>query len=185
MPALTLPATVKALANTIVVVLTTPPAAGTGIPTATEVNAGKFITCFLYGDQSTLFPPTQNTGQGQRKACTKVSPTALGTVTYPAQQLEYSWGPQAAAVAGNAANVALESLAPGSTVTLVQLSGLPGLNSTVSAGQVMTGVYKVDCGVQTATSTGQSEYDDFSTKQELVLSAAAGGVPIATNVALT
>ena len=184
MPALTLPATVKALANTMIVVLTTPPAAGTGIPTVTEVNAGKFITCFLYDDQSTIFPPNQNTGQGQRKACTKVVPTSLGTKTYPEQELQYSWGPQAAAVAGNAANVALEALAEGSTVTLVQLSGLPGTNGTVSAGQVATGIFKVDCGAQTQTSTGNSEYDDFSVKQKLVLSAAAGGVPIATNVAL-
>lgn len=180
---LTLPATTKSLGSTVVAVLTTAPAAGSGIPTVTEINAGKFITCHLYDDMSTLFVPTQNTGQAPRKACTKVVPTALGTVTYAEQEIQYSYGPQALGTPGNAANVAYEALAPGSTVTLVQLNGLSGTNSTVSASQVAN-IYKVDVGVYMPTSTGNGEYDEFSVKQKMVLSASVGGQPVAMNTVL-
>jgi hypothetical protein len=44
------PVTKKSLGQKAVIVLTTPPAAGTGIPTLAEANAGKVLSLHFYGD---------------------------------------------------------------------------------------------------------------------------------------
>lgn len=171
---LTLPTTVKSLGNASLVLLTATPAAGSGIPTVTETNAGKFITCHIY-DDAILFAANQNTGAGPRKACTTVTPTQLGTVSYDAEEIQYSYAPQLLGTPGNAANLAYETLVPGVVLTCVQLLGVSGTISSVSAGQVAN-IYKVTVGAQTLGTTGNSEFDEFSARSKLVL---VGGSPIA------
>jgi len=67
-----LPPTEKALGRKVVVFLKTPPAAGTGIPTLTEVNAGLQSSLHLYTPFNVT--PTQNTGEGPRKLGAKFDP---------------------------------------------------------------------------------------------------------------
>ena len=60
MPAV-MPDTVKSDSNKLVVFVTTPPAASTGIPTVAEVNAAIFASLYIVGDFAVT--PTQNTGK--------------------------------------------------------------------------------------------------------------------------
>lgn len=171
---LSLPATDKALGNIVLVALTSNPAAGTGIPTVTECNAGKFVTCHIY-DEAILFPANQNTGDGPRKACVTTVPAQLGTVKYDVEEIQYSYKPQLLGTPGNAANLAYETFVPGSTLTLVQILGVSGTLSTVTAGQVAN-IYKVTVGAYSVGTTGNGELDELSVKSKLAL---INGVPIA------
>lgn len=176
---LSLPATDKALANVVLIALTANPAAGSGIPTVTETNAGKFITCHVY-DEAMLFPATQNTGDGPRKACVNTVPAQLGTVKYAVDQIQYSYKPQLLGTPGNAANLAYETFVPGSTLTLVQILGVSGTISTVTAGMVAN-IYKVTVGAYVLGATGTGELDELSVTSQLAL---VNGEPIALSTVL-
>ena len=170
---ITLPATAKALGRTSVVVLTTPPAAGTGIPTTVEINAGVFLSLHLYTPFNVQ--PNQNTGEGPRKLGSESVPTENGLVTYPAVECSYSYLPQALGTPGNAANKAYETLVPGTKRTVVVLNDVDGDQSTVTVGQVAD-IYLIDPGVRRKGQTGDSEFDQFNILQSLV---GVGGAPVA------
>jgi hypothetical protein len=104
------PVTKKSLGQKAVIVLTTPPAAGTGIPTLAEANAGKVLSLHFYGDFAVT--PAQNTGEGPRKLGSQFTPTQLGQVNYPAVDAQYSYDPQKVGTASAAGNEALEALTP-------------------------------------------------------------------------
>lgn len=170
---ITLPATAKALGRTSVVVLTTPPAAGTGIPTLTEINAGVFLSLHLYTPFGVQ--PSQNTGEGPRKLGSQSVPTENGLITYPAVEASYSYLPQALATPGNAANKAYETLIPGTKRTVVWLNDVAGDISAVTAGMVAD-IALMDPGVRRKGSTGDSEFDAFNVLQSLVI---VGGALVA------
>jgi len=170
--AVELPPTTKALANQLIVFLTTPPAAASGIPTVTEVNAGLSAQCFIYGDFNVT--PSQNTGEGPRKNCRPNAPTNLGIVTYPAADVQYSYMPQELGTPGADGNELYEALEPGSQITAVVLDGIPGETETVAPGDVAD-VYLMDVGVRRKGKTGDGEFDEKSVTQSLVV---VGGAPV-------
>lgn len=173
-----LPPTTKALANTMVVFLTTPPAASNGIPTTTEVNAGILAGCHIYGSFNVT--PSQNTGEGPRKLCSDFSPTQLGITNYPAVDVQYSYMPQDLGTPGSDGNEVYEALEPGTQVTAVVLEGVDGQTDTVAAGDV-SDVFLMECGVRRKGATGDGEFDEKSVTQSLVV---VGGEAIATDHAL-
>lgn len=168
-----LPPTTKALGNKMVVILTTPPAAPTGIPTVTEVNTGIQASCFYYGDFTVT--PTQNTGEGPRKMCSRKVPTQLGLVNYPAVEAQYSYMPQELGTPGHPGNALYEALEPDVEVTVVVLEGIDGQTEDVVAGDVAD-IYRMQAGARRKGQTGDGEYDEKSTTQSLIV---VGGEAIA------
>ncbi|HEY0891238.1 MAG TPA: hypothetical protein VGE38_16675 [Nocardioides sp.] len=172
------PPTVKALGQKAVVILTTPPAAATGIPTVTEVNAGVFGSLHFYGDFNVT--PTQNTGEGPKKLGSKFVPTQLGQVSFPAVDAQYSYLPQEVGTPGTDGNEVYEALVPGDRVTVVVLDGVDGEVSAVTAGDIAD-IYLMECGVRRKGQTGDGEFDEKSVTQSLIV---VGGEPIAEDRAL-
>lgn len=175
---LVMPPKSTALGKKSVVILTTPPAASTGIPTLAEANAGVFAALHIHGDFSVT--PTQNTGEGNRPLGSKFSPTQLGMVNYPATDVQYSYKPQDVATAGAAGNEVYEALVPGSRVTVLVINDVDGEVDTLAAGDVVD-VFLMECGVRRKGQTGDGEFDYHSVTQSLVT---VGGEPIAEDHAL-
>lgn len=174
------PPTTKSLGQKTVVILTTPPAASTGIPILTEANAGVFGSLHFYGSLNVT--PNQNTGEGPRKLGSKFTPTQLGQVTYPAVDAQYSYLPQKVGTASTPGNEMYEALVPGSKVTVLVFDGLDGQTDIVTATDVCSGIYLMECGVYRPGETGEGEFDEKSVTQSLVV---VGAEPIATNVKLS
>lgn len=175
---LVMPPTVKSLGNKSVVILTTPPAAPSGIPTLTEANAGLFASLHIYGDFNVT--PTQNTGEGPRPLGTVQVPTELGLVNYPAVTVQYSIVPQELATPGANGNEVYEALVPGAKVTVLVLDGFDGEASTLTAGDVAD-VFLMECGIRAKGQTGDGEFDKKTATSQLIV---VGGEPIAENHAL-
>lgn len=176
---LVMPPTSTSLARKPVVILTTAPAAVTGIPILSEANAGVFGTLHIYGDDFAV-TPNQNTGEGPRPLGSRFSPTQLGLVTYPATDVQYSYKPQDLGTPGSAGNELYEALVPDSTVTVLVLNDLAGDTDTLTAGDIAD-IYLMKCGVRRKGQSGTGEFDLFTTTQSLVV---VGGVPIAEDHAL-
>lgn len=172
---LVMPPTVKSLGAKSVVILTTPPAAGTGIPTTTEVNAGVFASLHIYGDFNVT--PTQNTGEGPRPIGAEQVPTELGLVNYPAVTVQYSIVPQELGTPGADGNEVYEALVPGDQVTVVVLDGYDGEASAVANGDVVD-VFLMECGIRAKGSTGSGEYDKAAATSQLIV---VGGEPVKEN----
>ena len=169
---LSLPPTTKAFANKVVVVLDTAPAATTGIPTSTEVNAAFFAALHMYTPFSVT--PSQNSGEGPRKLGSRFTPTELGMVTYPAVEVQYSYVPQSLGTPGAAGNELYELMTPGEVLTIAVFDGLDGELDAIPA-DAIGDVYLVECGVRRKGSTGEGEFDHLSVTQTLVIK---GGEPI-------
>lgn len=177
---LVMPPTDSALGNTSVIILKTPPAAASGIPTLAEANAGVFGSLHVYGDFNVT--PTQNTGEGPRPLGTRVSPTELGTVTQPATQVQYSYKPQHADTPGAPGNELFDVLTEDSVVTVLVLNAVDGMTDQLTADMVVNGIYLMECGVQAdGGKTGDGDFDKFVVTQQLVT---VGGEPIARHVKL-
>ena len=157
-----LPPTDAALGNEVLVLLTTPPLAASGIPTVTEINAGLFATCHIYGRFNAT--PNQNSGEGPRKWCSKNTPTRLGTSTYPIIEVQYSYKPQELGTPGAAGNEVYEALEPDAVLTAVLLAGIDGKSNSVAAGDVCD-VLLVRAGKRRKGVTGEGEFDELSTSQ--------------------
>jgi hypothetical protein len=177
MPAV-MPPTVQSDSNKLVVILTTPPAAATGIATVTEVNAALFASLYIVGDFAVT--PSQNTGAGPSKLGASVTPTKLGRVTYPAVDVQYTYVPQALGTPGSAGNEVYEALVPDNQVTIVVLDGYDGQASTVTAGDI-SDQFLMKCGKRRKGRTGEGEQDEVSVTQTLVV---VGGEPITEDHAL-
>lgn len=175
---LSLPPTTKSFANKVVVVLDTPPAAATGIPTTVEVNAALFASLHMYTPFNVT--PSQNSGEGLRKLGSKFSPTELGMTNYPAVDVQYSYVPQELGTPGADGNELYELMVPGDILTIVVLDGIDGETSAVTAGDVAD-VYLVECGIRRKAPTGDGEFDQFAITQSLVIK---GGEPVAEDVVL-
>lgn len=175
---ITLPTTAKALGRKVVVVLDTPPAAGTGIPITTEVNAALFAGLHLYTPFKVT--PTENSGEGPRKLGAESSPTSRGLKNYPAVEISYSYMPQDAATPGADGNELFDILTEGAVVTVVVLNDLDGDISAVATGDVAH-VYLMECGAQREDETGEGEFDEFAIRQNLYVK---GGEPLALHHAL-
>lgn len=166
MTLLPMPPTVKSQGNTTLIVLTAAPANPLA-PTKAELNAGEFITCHIYGDFSAQ--PTQNVGEAPRKMCSKSVPQQFGNVTFPINDIQYSYDPQALATPGAPANKAMEALAEGTEVYLVEGAGIDGKTSALGTGDVVN-LYHVECGLQRRGRTGDGEFDELSITQGFVMS---------------
>lgn len=173
-----LPPTSKSLGRKVVVFLDTAPAAASGIPTVTEVNAALFASLHLYTPFNVQ--PNQNTGEGPRKLGATTVPTENGLVTFPAVEISYSRKPQDLATPGAAGNELYELLVPGTQRTVVVFDDLPGDTSAITAGDVCD-VYLVDPGRRRKGETGEGEFDQFDVKQSLVI---VGGEPVAEDHAM-
>lgn len=167
------PPTVKSLGQKSVVILTTPPAATSGIPTRTEVNAGLFASLHFYGDFSVT--PSQNTGEAPRKLGSVVQPQQFGLTTYPAVEASYSYVPQALGTTGAAGNEVYEALVPGDRVTVVVLDGIDGEIDEIAATAVGD-IFLMEAGKRRKGQTGDGEFDEKSTTQSLII---VGGEPLA------
>lgn len=170
---LSLPPTAKSFARKSVIVLDTPPAAGSGIPTTVEINAALFSALHMY--TPFMVVPTQNSGEGPRKLGSAYTPTELGTVNYPAVEIQYSYLPQELGTPGAVGNELYEVMVPGTRLTVVVLDDVDGEISSVAAGDVAD-IYLVECGVRRKGATGDGEYDHFSVSQTLIV---VGGEPVA------
>ncbi len=170
---LTPPPTETSLGRKVVVILEDPPAAPTGIPTLTEINAAFFAQYHMYTPFNVM--PDQNTGQGPRKLGARVQPTKKGLVTYPAVDVQYSYLPQQVGTPGAAGNELYELLEEDVIRTAVVFNGLDGDLDAIPANAVGD-VYLIDPGVKRKGETGEGEFDEFSTTQTCVI---AGGEPIA------
>lgn len=170
--AVELPPTTKALANQLIIFLTTPPAAPTGIPTLVEVNAGLAAQCHIYGQFNVT--PTQNTGEGPRKNCSATAPTRNGLVTFPAVEMQYSYMPQKLGTPGSPGNEVYEALEPDVQITAVVINGVNGQISTVPTSAV-SDVYKLEAGVRRKGATGDGEFDELSVTQSMIV---LGGAPV-------
>jgi hypothetical protein len=173
-----MPETVKSDSNKLVVFLTTPPAAATGIPTLAEVNAALFASLYIYGDFNVT--PTQNTGAAPSKLGSAYTETEFGRTNYAAVDVQYSYVPQKLGTTGYPANAVYEALVPGDTVTAVVLEGYDGEASEVEAGDIAD-IYLMECGKRRKGATGTGEFDEVSTTQALIVK---GGAPIAEDHAL-
>lgn len=165
------PPRTKALANTVVVFLTTPPAAGT--PTVAEVNAALFAQCHLY----TMFDavPNQTTGEAPRPLCEDTAETEFGTTTYAPVEVQYSYMPQELGTPGADGNEVYEALEPGTQVTAVVLHGINGKTDAVVAGDVAD-VFLVEAGKRRKGQTGEGEFDKKAVTQMLRI---VGSGPVA------
>lgn len=172
---LQMPPTTKAFANKVVVVLDTPPAAGSGIPTLTEVNAALFSSLHMYTPFNVT--PTQNSGEAPRKLGSRFTPTELGMVNYPAVDVQYSYMPQSLGTPGADGNELYEVMPEGEELTIVVFDGLDGELSAVPA-DAIGDVYLVQCGVRRKGATGDGEFDQVSVTQTLVI---VGGEPVAVD----
>lgn len=158
------PPRTKALANTVVVFLTTPPAAATGIPTLVEVNAALFAQCHLYTPFDAV--PNQTTGEAPRPLCEDSAETEFGTTTFAPVEVQYSYMPQELGMPGADGNEVYEALEPGTQVTAVVLHGVSGKTDTLVAGDVAD-VFKVEAGKRRKGQTGDGEFDKKSVTQAL------------------
>lgn len=179
MPPINLPPTEKALGRKVVVFLSTPPAAATGIPTLVEVNAALQASLHLYTPFNVT--PTQNTGEGPRKLGAKSVPQQNGLVTYPAVEVQYSYRPQLLGAPGGVGNELYEALVPEDKLTAVVFAGIDGDTDPIPANAVGN-VYLVEPGEYREGETGEGEFDELSTTQSLVI---VGGEPIAKNHVFT
>lgn len=162
-----LPPVDSALANQTVVILTTPPAASTGIPTVAEVNAGIFMQGYLYGRFNTT--PNQNTSEGPRKLGARTAPIKLGQVTYDAIEISYSYIPQQLGTPGHIGNKAYEALPPGVRVTAVVLDGKPGDTTTAVAVNDIADILLCNVGARAKGVTGDGEADELNVTQKLTV----------------
>lgn len=161
-----LPDTVTSLGNKVVIFLDTPPTVPAA-PTKAQLNAGLFAQCHIYGTLSA--PPTQNTGAGPSKLCSKIEEQRLGRVIYPAFDVQYSWVPQEAATPGADGNELYELLVPGTEVYAYILDGLDGeATSTLATGDVVNQGFLVQVGEYREGQTGDGEFDEFAVTQSLV-----------------
>lgn len=165
MTLLPMPPTVKSQGNTVLGVLTTAPAVP-GAPTKAELNAGKFITCHIYGNFSAQ--PSQNVGEAPRKMCAKSIPQEFGNVTYPVNDLQYSYVPQDLGTPGSPGNEAFEAFAEGTEVYLFEGPGIDGESPSLATGDVIN-LYHVEAGLQRRGMTGDGEFDQFSVTQGFVM----------------
>lgn len=174
---ISLPPTEKALGRKVVVFLDTPPAAGTGIPTLVEVNAGLQASLHLYTPFNVQ--PTQNTGEGPRKLGAKTVPQQNGLVTYPAADVQGSYRPQQLGTPGAVGNEVYEMFktaeADGDKLTAVVFDGIDGDVDDIPANAVGD-VYLVEPGVIRKGSTGEDEFSELAFNCSLVIS---GGEPVA------
>lgn len=174
---ISLPPTEKALGRKVVVFLDTPPAAGTGIPTLVEVNAGLQASLHLYTPFNVQ--PTQNTGEGPRKLGAKTVPQQNGTVTYPAADVQGSYLPQSLGTPGAVGNEVYEMFktveAASDTLTAVVFDAIDGDIETLLANSVGD-VYLVEPGVIRKGATGEGEFDEIAFNCSLVIK---GGEPVA------
>lgn len=174
------PPTAKALGQKAVVILADAPAAADGIPTLTEINAGIFASLHFYGDFNVT--PTQDTGAGPRKMGSQVTPTQLGTITYPAVSASYSIVPQKLGTPGSPGNEVYEALVPGEQRTVVILDGLDGEQTTGASADDVADIYLMECGIRAKGQTGDGDYDEKQATSQMVL---VGGEPLATDLALS
>ena len=176
---ISLPPTEKALGKKVVVFLTTPPAAATGIPTLVEVNGGLQASLHLYTPFNVT--PTQNTGEGPRKLGAKSVPQQNGLVTYPAVEVQGSYLPQSLGTPGAVGNEVYEALktaeAAGDKLTAVVFDGIDGDTDPIPTNAVGD-VYLVEPGVIRKGATGEGEFDELSFTCSLVIS---GGEPVAVD----
>ena len=174
-----LPPTDKAHGRKVVVFLDTPPAAGSGIPTLVEVNAGLQASLHLYTPFNVT--PTQNTGEGPRKLGSKTAPQENGLVTYPAVEVQGSYLPQSAGTPGAAGNEVYDMMkaaeAAGDRLTAVVFDGIDGDTDPIPTGAVGD-VYLVEPGVIRKGATGDGEFDQLSFTTSLVI---VGGEPVAVD----
>lgn len=161
-----LPATETSLGKRVVCVLTTPPASPSE-PTLAELNAGLFGQCHIYGNLAVQ--PTQNTGEGPTKLCSKDAETRLGRVTWPPLEVQYSYIPQDLGTPGADGNELYEALAPDSEVYVYIADGLDGeATGQFASGDVVNFGFLCDVGEYgDGGSTGDGEFDEFSTTQQL------------------
>lgn len=162
---ISMPPTTNSYANQVMIVLSERPA-DPAAPTLAELNAGLFISCHTYGTVNVQ--PEQATGQGPRKSCTRVVPTELGSVTYPAFDVQYSYVPQGMGTPGAPGNEAVEELIEGTSKDVYIAEGLDGKTDALVEGDVVNHYY-VDCGVQRRGYTGDGEFDKNAVTQSLVL----------------
>lgn len=174
---ITLPPTELALGKKIVVIHTTPPVAGTGIPTLVEVNAALQASLHLYTPFNVT--PTQNTGEGPRKLGAKSVPQQNGLVTYPAVEVQASYLPQELGTPGAVGNEVYEALktaeAAGSNLTVTVFDGIDGDTDPIPT-DAIGDVYLVTPGVIRKGATGDGEFDELSFTCSLVI---VGGEPVA------
>lgn len=174
---ISLPPTEKALGRKVVVIHTTPPAAGTGIPTLVEVNAALQASLHLYTPFNVT--PTQNTGEGPRKLGAKTVPQENGLVSYPAVEVQGSYLPQELGTPGTVGNEVYEALKDayeaGDSLTVTVFDGIDGDTDPIPANAVGD-VYLVEPGVIRKGATGDGEFDHLSFTSSLVI---AGGEPVA------
>lgn len=162
----------KSLANTVVVFLTTPPAAPTGIPTLAEVNAGLQASCHIFGD----FNPTseQATGEGPAVMCDEFSETEFGRTTYAPVEVMYSYMPQDLGTPGADGNELYEALEPGATLTAVVLHGISGKTEALATGDIAD-VFEVEAGKRRKGKTGDGDFDKKAVMQFVRV---IGGSPV-------
>lgn len=167
-----LPETVKSQGFTRLLVLSTAPADAAELVIA-ELTAGEIITCHIYGDFSAT--PTENVGSAPRKMCSRTSPQQFGEVTYPINDIQYSYVPQELGTPGAPGNEAFEALPPGTEKWLVEAPGLDGRTVPFVAAD-LGNVYHVKCGIQRRGRTGDGEFDEFSITQSFIM--ADGAEPL-------
>lgn len=167
-----MPETIKSQGFARLIVLSTAPASDSEL-TLAELAAGETIQCYIYGDFAAT--PTENVGTAPRKMCSRTSPQQFGEVTFPINDIQYSYSPQALGTPGDDANAAFEALVPGTERWLVEVLGLDGRGDTFAADD-LANVYHVECGIQRRGRTGDGEFDEFSVTQSFVM--ADGSEPL-------
>lgn len=165
-----LPPTTKSFAAQHIVFIKSPaPVHASGVPTVAEVNAGTRSQGYIYGNFH--IQPTQDSGAGPRKNGSRKVLTELGAVTYPAIEIQYSYGPQQAGTIGSVSNKLYELLTPGAVLTVAVFNGLDGETTETVATGAVADLFKITCGARRKGQTGDSEYDHMAITQTLVVEA--------------
>lgn len=158
------PEATKVQGNTSVVVVQTianmaAPDLSSEVGAASSVN----VSCFLYGDLNPTV--TTNKGEAPRRLCTTQVFQQFGNTTYEVPDLQYVYDPQDDDLAD--ANKAKAALAEGDEVYLVIRRGLNAQSDAVAAGDLVD-VWHVRLGPQNRSTTGDSEFDEYSITQSVI-----------------
>ena len=126
---LTMPETEKTFGRQSFLVLTAEPA-DTAEMTTTEATAGKNVTCHLIGS----WFPTATTEKvaAQRKMCQTKTQQRLGSTTWDAPALQYTYLPQLVGTPSSPGNEAFEALPEGAIRYIALFTGVPGDTAPVA-----------------------------------------------------
>lgn len=173
---ITLPETTDAFGNISLVVILSKPLSLSAVSLATDLgsSAAKNITCHTVGDW--MGTATTEKSARARKLCQTKQSTALGTTTWDAPTIQYTYKPQSVGSSGTSGNEAYEAMPEGSERYLLQRLGKVGTSAIALGDKYL--LWPVELGAQVPVMTTQDAGAEFAINQEMAfISGYDGPIP--------